>query len=62
MATISEADFAVLAAQTRLPMDAATQRELHGAYEKLAGMFELVGGPRAREVEPALIFLPGAAP
>ncbi|MCW3473223.1 hypothetical protein [Limobrevibacterium gyesilva] len=53
---ISEADFAVLAAQTGLRLTDAQRREIHAAYGTIEAMLARIGSERPREAEPALIF------
>jgi hypothetical protein len=57
---ISEDAFAVLLAQTGLPLSAEQKKTLHGAYGYVEQMAARISGPRPREVEPAMIFRAGA--
>jgi hypothetical protein len=62
MATkISETDFAVLAAQTGLPLDAEQLKNLHAAYEYIEIMTARIGIDYPREAEPSLTFKADAA-
>lgn len=62
MATmIDEQTFAVLVAQSGLPLSADQKKELYEMYGYLVPMIERVCRERPREVEPALIFRPGNA-
>ncbi len=57
-ASISEAAFDTLVAQTGLPLDEAQKRTLHAAYPLLEAMIARVTAPMPREAEPALLFVP----
>ena len=56
--TISEADFAILAKETGLPLSPAQIETLRSVYPMLRGMMDSVSAPMPREAEPGLIFLP----
>lgn len=55
-APISEADFAVLVAQTGLPLSEAQKATLYAVYPTLRALLARVSEPMPREAEPALTF------
>ena len=55
---ISEAEFAILAKETGLPLSPAQIETLRSVYPVLRGMMDRVSEPMPREAEPGLIFLP----
>ncbi len=57
---ISAADFAVLAAQTGLPLTAEQLRELHQGYATIEAMLARINRTRPRADEPAHVFRAGA--
>ena len=56
--TISEADFAVLVAQTGLPLSPAQSHDIYEVYGLIEAMRDRVHAPLPREAEPGLIFAP----
>ncbi len=56
--TISEADFAVLVAQTGLPLSPAQSHDIYEVYGLIEAMRDRVHAPLPREAEPALVFTP----
>jgi hypothetical protein len=62
MTKMTAAEFEAAVIRNRLPLDAAKTAELHTALGKLEAMIERVTRPKPREVEPALIFVPGNVP
>jgi hypothetical protein len=58
---ISEADFAVLVAQTGLTLTATQRQDIYDVYGLVEAMRERVHAPLPREAEPSLIFQPQGA-
>lgn len=56
--TISEADFAVLVAQTGLPLTPGQSHDIYEVYGLIEAMRDRVHAPLPREAEPSLIFVP----
>lgn len=56
--SLTAEEFAILAAQTGLPLSDAQKATLHAAYPLLQAIIERVSAPMPREAEPALIFVP----
>jgi hypothetical protein len=59
MTKMTEAEFDALTARNKIPFTAETRAELYAAFGKLEVMIDMVGQPKPREAEPALIFLAG---
>ncbi len=56
--TISEADFAVLVAQSGLTLTAAQRKDIYDVYGLVEAMRDRVNAPLPREAEPSLTFAP----
>jgi hypothetical protein len=56
--SVSESEFDVMVAQTKLPLSAEQKRTLYDAYWMLEDMIARVNGPMPLDAEPAHIFLP----
>jgi hypothetical protein len=59
---MTEAEFAAILARSGLQLSPETQKEIFENCDLLEQMIARVGRPKAREDEPAVIFVPGRAP
>lgn len=57
--TVTEAEFAVLAKRTGLPLSAAKVAEFYGVYGLIEQMVQRLRKPRELGAEPATIFVAG---
>jgi hypothetical protein len=58
--SISETDFAVLVAQTGLPLSAEQRADIYAIYGLVEQQVARMHAPLPRAAEPALVFKPGA--